>query len=149
MTALLPPQSRGPACNRAARYHPGVLPSTPGSSRRPIPPHRDPALAELLRSVRNRLQEHYGERLDEVVLHGSVARGTQEPESDIDLLVLLRGDFDYFRELRTLVDLLYPLQLEAERVISALPVAAKDYRAGTLQLYRNAARDQRLRFRPN
>lgn len=120
----------------APRYHPVVLPSE-----HPYAPHRDPALVELLRNVRGRLQEHYGERLEDVVLHGSVARGTDEPESDIDLLVLLRGELDYFRELRTLVDLLYPLQLEAERVISALPAAAAEYRAGALQLYRNAAHE--------
>lgn len=106
---------------------------------RPRP--RDPALAELLGKVRSILREHYGERLADVVLHGSVARGTDEPESDVDLLVLLRGELDYFRELRTLVDLLFPLQLDAERVISALPAAAEEYRRGTLQLYRNAARE--------
>lgn len=38
-----------------------------------------------------------------------------------------------------LVDRLYPLQLEAKRVISALPAAAVEYRAGALQLYRDAA----------
>lgn len=66
---------------------------------------------------------------------------TKPTESDIDLLVLLRGDLDYFQELRTLVDLLFPLQLDAARVISALPAAAEEYRRGTLQLYRNAARE--------
>lgn len=104
-------------------------------------PSQDPELNSLLARVRSRLQERYGDRLDSVILHGSVARGTQEAESDVDLLVLLRGELDYFRELRTLVDLLYPLQLEAERVLSALPAAAEDYRGGTLQLYRNAARE--------
>lgn len=97
------------------------------------------ALAELRREIRSRLHGYYGERLDDVVLHGSVARGTDEPDSDIDLLVLLHGDLDYFRELRTLVDLLYPFALESERVLSALPAASDEFRAGTLQLYRNAA----------
>ena len=40
-----------------------------------------------------------------------------------------------------MVEILYPLQLESERLISALPASLDEYRAGTLQLYRNAARD--------
>lgn len=39
--------------------------------------------------------------------------------SDIDLLVLLSTPFDYFAELRQIVDLLYPIQLESEQLISA------------------------------
>lgn len=105
---------------------------------RPIP--ADPQVAKLLTQARERLEEHYGPRLAGLVLHGSVARGTAETESDIDLLVLLRDELDYF-ELRTVVDLLYPLELEFERVISGLPAAVEDYEAGSLQLYRNAARE--------
>lgn len=106
---------------------------------RPIPV--DPQVEKLLTQARERLDEHYGPRLAGLVLYGSVARGTAETESDIDLLVLLRDELDYFHELRTVVDLLYPLQLEFERVISALPAAVEDYEAGSLQLYRNAARE--------
>ena len=101
----------------------------------------EPDVERLLVSVRERLEKHYGARFAGLILHGSMARGTAEPESDVDLLVLLRDELDYFRELRTVVDLLYPLQLEFERVISALPAALEDYESGSLQLYRNAARE--------
>lgn len=101
----------------------------------------DPDIENLLAQARTRLEEYYGPRLAVVVLHGSVARGTSEPESDIDLLVLLRDQLDYFEELRTLVNLLYPLQLDFERVISALPASVEEYESGSLQLYRNAARE--------
>jgi predicted nucleotidyltransferase len=106
---------------------------------RPIPIDLD--IESLLAQAHTRLEEHYGARFAGLVLHGSVARGTSEPESDIDLLVLLWGDLDYFQELRTLVNLLYPLQLDFERVISALPASVEEYESGSLQLYRNAARE--------
>ena len=64
-----------------------------------------------------------------------------DPTRDVDLLVLLHGELDYFRELRTLVEVLYPLQLESERLISALPASVEEYSAGSLQLHRNAARE--------
>ena len=58
-------------------------------------------------------------------------------KSDINLLVLLAQPLDYFKELRTLVDLLYPLQLEASHWISAKPADLDEFVAGTIQLYRN------------
>lgn len=109
-----------------------------------VPAHTvglDPAVEALLAQVRSRLESHYGPRLAGIVLYGSVARGSEEPESDVDLLILLRGQLDYFRELRALVEVLYPLQLDSERFISALPVALDEYRSGSLQLHRNAARE--------
>jgi len=76
-----------------------------------------------------------------VILYGSIARGQAAPDSDIDLLVLLEAPLDYFTELRQLVDVLYPMQLESERLISAKPVLFNDFEMGTVSLYRNARRD--------
>jgi len=87
------------------------------------------------------LAAHYGGRLRGVILYGSQARNQAAPESDIDLLVLLDSPFNYFTELRRLVDLLYPIQLESDRLISAKPVSEGDFTAGSISLYRNARRD--------
>ncbi len=76
-----------------------------------------------------------------MILYGSIARGQAAPDSDIDLLVLLEAPLDYFAELRQLVDVLYPMQLESERLISAKPVLFNDFEMGTVSLYRNARRD--------
>ena len=84
---------------------------------------------------------YYGSRLKGVILYGSVARGADDLASDIDLLVLLSAPFDYFAELRQIVDILYPVQLESEQLISAKPALARDYEVGTLSLYRNARRE--------
>ena len=76
-----------------------------------------------------------------MILYGSMARGQAAPESDIDLLVLLEAPLDYFTELRQLVDVLYPIQLESEQLISAKPVLVSDFEIGTISLYRNARRE--------
>ena len=99
------------------------------------------ATNNVLRQCRARLKAHYGDRLAAVVLYGSEARGEATPDSDIDLLVLLHGPFERLKELRAIVDVLYPLQLESNRLLSARPAAVKDYERGSLQLYRNAKRD--------
>jgi len=95
----------------------------------------------LLQKCRHALERLYGSRLEGVVLFGSCARGEEEAESDVDLLVLLRGQFDLFGEIQKIVDALYAIGLDSGRCISAQPVPFEDYRDGRLQLYRNAARE--------
>jgi len=95
----------------------------------------------VVQKCKDTLAKVYGKRLKGVILYGSMARKTAGKTSDIDLLVLLTPPFDYFTELRKLVDVLYPLQLESDKLISAKPVLATDYESGSLALYRNAARD--------
>lgn len=75
------------------------------------------------------------------MLYGSLARGRSDDESDIDLLVLLEDPVDYFAELRKIVELLYPVQLESDRLISAKPVSIDEFNEGTIALYRIAKRE--------
>jgi len=97
-----------------------------------------PAMRQIIEQCRQVLSAFYGDRLASLVLYGSQARVGGDPESDIDLLVLLEQPFDYFVELRRITDLLYPLQLESPRLISAKPADIAEYEAGAIQLYRNA-----------
>ena len=87
------------------------------------------------------LEGHYGHQLKGLLLYGSVARHQADAMSDIDLLILLDQPVDYFSELRQVIDLLYPIQLESDQLISAKPVSLHDFERGSLQLYRNAKRE--------
>ncbi|MBM4431794.1 MAG: nucleotidyltransferase domain-containing protein [Chloroflexi bacterium] len=100
--------------------------------------------AELIKRCKATLASHYGPRFRGLVLYGSMARGRADPLSDIDLLVLLSSPFDYFQELRQVVDLLYPIQLDSEQLISAKPALLDEYEGGRIQLYRNAKREGKL-----
>lgn len=87
------------------------------------------------------LRQSYGDRLKDVILFGSVARGQDTPESDIDLLVLLDEPFDYWTDLKNIVDLLHPLQLESQHYISPKPARYDDYKRQSLQFYKNIKRE--------
>jgi predicted nucleotidyltransferase len=90
---------------------------------------------------REALARHYGTRLRKVILFGSAARGQAGVESDLDLLVVLEGPVDVVGEIRVLTDLLFPIQLESDRYISAQAASADDYENGRIQLYRNIQRE--------
>ena len=96
---------------------------------------------QVVEKCKTVLDAHYEQRLRGVVLYGSLARNQAVAMSDIDLLVLLNGPFDYFAELRTIGTLLYPIQLESEALLSAKPADVDEFERGELQLYRNAKRD--------
>jgi predicted nucleotidyltransferase len=98
-------------------------------------------ISSIVQKCKEALSQYYGARLRGIILYGSLARGDADAGSDIDLLVLLSGPFDYFTELRKNVDLLYPVQLESDRLISAKPALASDYELGSISLYHNVKRE--------
>ncbi len=95
----------------------------------------------LIKHCAEIIREAYPDRLAGVVLYGSVARGEDGPESDIDLLALIEGEYGLWEEIKRLVDVLYDLQLESGRLISAKPARAEDYRRGATMFYRNVAEE--------
>lgn len=96
---------------------------------------------EIIQRCKTVLKNHYRSQFKGLILYGSLARGQAAPASDIDLLVLLGQPLDYFAELRTIVELLYPIQLESEQLISAKPALVQEFDQGIIQLYRNAKRE--------
>lgn len=99
------------------------------------------SISEVIRKCQTILEGHYGSQFKGLVLYGSVGRDQANITSDIDLLVLLGKPFDYFHELRQIIDLLYPIQLDTDRLISAKPAAVDEFENGTIALYRNARRE--------
>jgi predicted nucleotidyltransferase len=94
--------------------------------------------AERLAQIRPLLARAYGPRLHGLVLYGSEARGEAQPDSDIDVLVVLRGPVHLWRDLQTALHALYPLSLRWERPISPKPVDAQEYAEEDCPLYHTA-----------
>lgn len=57
----------------------------------------------------------YGSRLHRILLYGSRARGDAEPDSDIDVLVVLNACPDFWVEQRRLGDIAYEASIGADR----------------------------------
>lgn len=95
----------------------------------------------VLQEIRARLARAHGDRLRGVVLYGSEARGDAEADSDIDVLVLLRGPVELGRDLETNLEAVYPLACRIGRRISVKPVSAAEYESVDCPLYRSARRE--------
>ena len=97
--------------------------------------------SELLKQIKSRLQEAFGDRLHGVVLYGSEARGDAHEDSDIDILILLEGPIRLGRDIHLSVEALYPFMLEIGRTVDAAPVDVRDYEVGRVALYREARKE--------
>jgi uncharacterized protein len=89
-------------------------------------------MTETIRAViaeaRALLEREYGDRLAGVVLFGSYARGDAEPGSDVDLLVVLRGEVSAPAEVSRLSVPLAALSLRHDTVVSCAFVSETRYR---------------------
>jgi len=106
--------------------------------------NRNDQIQKLTEPIHNRLSELYGKRLRGIVLYGSRARQNAAVDSDLDLLVLLNGPVDLGKEITTIIDAIYPLQLEIDFPIHILPVDEDRFRAQEFGLYRAAKKEGML-----
>lgn len=91
-----------------------------------LPPHVPEPVRAALAEAKARLVARYGDRLDRLILYGSHARGEAHDESDVDVLVVLRGEFDVYEELRGLSQLRLDLSLEHQVDCSLQPYSVED-----------------------
>ena len=83
----------------------------------------------IAKLVAEDLRRLYGERLKQVVLFGSWARGDQCDESDIDLMVILDRVDSPYEEIHAMSGLLWERTLEHNALVTALPIAEADFEA--------------------
>lgn len=104
-------------------------------------PAINPVIEPIVREFKAALQALYGDRLRDVVLYGSYARGDYDEESDIDLMVLLNDEqVDTYQEIRRMIDLEADFLLVYGKVISLLPVSYVRYTRSMMPIYQEIRR---------
>ncbi len=96
---------------------------------------------EILSNLKARLTEIYRDRLDCVCLFGSHARGDADAESDIDLLVVLKGEVNPNKERARTLDIVSELSLEHNVVISCLFTDSQSFANKQGPLFRNVRKE--------
>lgn len=81
-----------------------------------------------LEEARRRLAAMYGDRLAHVTLYGSQARGDARQDSDVDVLVILRDDYELYTEFKRLSPLSLDLLEQYGVYVSLQPFSEEEYR---------------------
>jgi uncharacterized protein len=99
------------------------------------------AIKEILDELKQGLQKIYGEKLKAVILFGSYARGdARPPDSDIDVMIVLKGKFDFWAMNKLASELVADLSLKHNVVISR-QLSSDDYANSSFPLYINVRRE--------
>lgn len=104
----------------------------------PLTPRK---VQRLLKELRASLEELYGDNLVGIHLFGSYARRQATPDSDVDVLLVLREIGDYGTEVRRVSDLLSRVSLEYGKTIVPVFVDATRFSAASDPFMANVARE--------
>jgi predicted nucleotidyltransferase len=98
-------------------------------------------LHNILTELREKLAAEYGDRLVNIILFGSQARGEATPESDIDVMVILRDAARPGVEMTVNSDLAVELSLKYDTFITLIFVSQARYLSGQSPLLINVRRE--------
>lgn len=105
---------------------------------------KDEQMKKILSELSELLHQVYGNKLRAVILYGSVARGTQTDESDVDIMVLVDGNNAELREYDDrLSDVSTDIALKYLKVFSIIDVSYQEYRdwMNISPFYKNVAEE--------
>ena len=82
---------------------------------------------KVIKEFKSQVKNLYGNRLKEIILYGSWARGEATEDSDIDLIVVLEGSVEPGKEIDRMIDIITDINLRYNVLISVYPVNNEDY----------------------
>ncbi len=91
----------------------------------------------LLRKLKSGLKQIYGSQFRKAYLFGSYARGDYDPDSDVDVLVVLSDFKKYGEELRRTSELISGLSLDYGTTVSVVFSREEEWKADKLPLLLN------------
>ena len=95
----------------------------------------------ILKELKSELQSIYGKKLAEIILYGSYARGNETSQSDIDILVVLRGKIKAGEEIDRIINIINELNLKHNSLISVIPISLDEYKNIKSPLILNVKRE--------
>ena len=100
-----------------------------------------PKLQAILTTLQRELSRILGNQFETLYLYGSQARGEAQADSDIDVLVVIRGELNYAELLAKTSAVVAQLSLENDVVISRAFVSKTRFEHEQSPFLMNARRD--------
>lgn len=101
-------------------------------------------ISDILIQVKQVAEKQFGERLKAVRLYGSYARGEENEESDIDILIVLDEIKAYWQEYDKVSFQIHKAGFEYDRFISINLMEEKKYNSADTRFIRNVQKDSIL-----
>jgi uncharacterized protein len=99
-------------------------------------------IKKILRDLKKGLAVIYSDQLKAVILFGSYARGdAHPPDSDIDVMIVLKGEFKYGETQKRSSEFVASLCLENEVIISRKFVTDTEYAQSKMPLLINVRKE--------
>ena len=97
---------------------------------------------EILEELSNGIVEIINSNIEKVILYGSFARGTNDKDSDVDIMVIVKNELDKFTEDK-LSDFIVDMNLKYDKVFSVIDVNVNKFHkwADALPFYKNVDRE--------
>jgi len=94
---------------------------------------------KFLSEVSIAVRSYYGSRLERIILFGSYARGEQQKDSDVDLMIVLNDEkINPSGEILDFGKVIYPIGWKYGHWISILPTSVQKALQSKLPVYQNA-----------
>lgn len=95
-------------------------------------------IKRILRELKKGLVAIYGDQLKSVILFGSYARGdARPPDSDIDVMIVLKDEFNYREAQKRSIEFVASLCLENDALITRKFASSKEYEESKMPLFLN------------
>lgn len=98
-------------------------------------------LLEILAQLRHYLEKLYCDRLVQIILYGSQARGDAQPDSDIDVLIVLQEPVNFVAEIENTSHFVTGLCLKHNVLLSCAFVSKERFLQENGGFFRNVRRE--------
>jgi predicted nucleotidyltransferase len=98
-------------------------------------------LEKIISEFRQALEKIYGDKLINLVLYGSQARGDATEDSDIDIMVILKSPVSPGDEIFRMGEVKNQINLKYDQLISVLPISEEDFLRKDTPLLANIRRE--------
>ena len=98
-------------------------------------------LEPILKELRNEFSKVLGNKFQEIILYGSYARKDASPSSDVDILVIISGPFDYGELIDKTSAAVASISLENNIAISRVFVSQEQFQNDRTPFLMNVRRE--------